>query len=286
MTHKLLLSLALAGSLAMPMLAHADDDTVLARVNGSEIKKSDVMRELASLPPQLQQIPVDQIYPKLLERMVDSRLLLAEAKKQKLDQSDDFKQREARSDERILTDMVLRAKVKSMITDDKVKAKYDSIDKSKIEEEVKAAHILVKTEAEAKDIIAQLAKGGDFAKLAAEKSADKGSAAQGGELGYFTKSKMVPEFAKAAFAMKVGETSKTPVKTDFGYHVIKVEDRRKITMEELKPAIENMMADEMANQYIEGLRKDAKIETFGLDGKPLPAEGAAHAAAPAPADKK
>lgn len=282
-------ALALLGALS-PFAVHAEDNsTVIARVNGQEITRGDVMREMASLPPQLQQIPVEQIYPQLLERMIDSKLLLTEAQKMKITDSPDYKDRLKHAEDRIQTDLVLREKVKPLVTDAKVKTAYDAvIAKQKPEEEVKASHILLKTEDEAKAVIDQLNKGGDFAKIAAEKSTDKGSAAQGGELGYFTQATMVPAFAKAAFSMKPGEVSKTPVKTDFGYHVIKVEDKRKaqpVALEKVRPQIEAQLGDQAANEYVDGLRKDAKIEKFGLDGKPM-ADAAAKPAAAKPADAK
>jgi peptidyl-prolyl cis-trans isomerase C len=216
--------------------------------------------------------------------MIDAKLLLAEAQTLKLQDTDDYKDRVKRAEERILTDMALRQKIKPMVTEAKVKEAYNAvISKQKPEEEVRARHILVKTEEEAKAIIEQINKGGDFAKIAEEKSADKGSATNGGDLGYFTQAVMVPAFAKAAFAMKNGEVSKTPVKTDFGWHVIKVEDKRTakpVPMETVRPQIEAKLSEDMATTYIEGLRKSAKVERFGLDGKPMDAPAAEPAKAP------
>jgi peptidyl-prolyl cis-trans isomerase C len=279
------ISLVLAATMAAAPAFAASP--VVARVNGYEFNREDVNKELSALPPQLQSMPLENIYPQLLERMIDSKLVADEGKVQKFDQTDEYKDRVKRTNERILTDITLRTKVKPQVTDDKLKARYDTlVSKAKNEEELKARHILVKTEAEAKALIEQLGKGGDFAKLATEKSTDKGSATNGGDLGYFTKASMVPAFAEAAFAMKNGEVSKTPVKTDFGYHVIKVEDRRKVTpvaFDKVKPQIEAQVADEIANQYVDGLKKKAKIERFNLDGSPM--KEAAPAAAPA-ADKK
>lgn len=254
--------------------AFAEADPVAARVNGEEIKKSDVMREMAALPPQLQQIPVDRLYPQLLERMIDQRLIVAEATKAKMNESADFKDRLKHAEERILTDMALREKVKPRLTEGKLKDRYNTIvSHSKKEEEVKASHILVKTEEEAKAIIDQLNKGGDFVKIAKEKSTDKVSAEQGGSLGYFTRATMVPAFAEAAFAMKTGETSKTAVKSDFGYHIIKLEDRRTappVPFEKVKPQLEAQLAEELAGDYVDSLKKGVKIERFDLEGKPLP----------------
>jgi peptidyl-prolyl cis-trans isomerase C len=272
---------------AAPALAASP---VVARVNGHEFNREDVNKEMAALPPQLQSMPLENIYPQLLERMIDSKLVADEGKVEKFDQTEEYKDRVKRTNERILTDITLRTKVKPQVTDSALKARYDNlVSKAKNEEELKARHILVKTEAEAKAIIEQLGKGGDFAKLATEKSTDKGSATNGGDLGYFTKASMVPAFADAAFAMKNGEVSKTPVKTDFGYHVIKVEDRRKVTpvpFDKVKPQIEAKVSDEIANQYVDGLKKKAKIERFNLDGSPMKEATPASAPAAPAKDKK
>ena len=265
---KALLTSVLLSAFLAPFPVIAEENVVVARVNGSEIRKSDVMHELSSLPPQLQQIPIDQIYPQLLDRMIDAKLLLAEGYAAKVNETPDFKDRMKRAEERIVTDITLREKIKPMITDDKIKAMYDGIVKASPAEE----EVMVKTEQEAKDNIEQLGKGGDFNKLAAEKSTDKASAEQGGDLGYFTKKTMVKPFADAAFAMKNGDYSKAPVKSDFGYHVIKVEDKRQakpVELEKVKPQLEAKLSDQAANEYVESMKKKAKIERFGLDGKPL-----------------
>ncbi len=263
----------LLSALIAPFPTLAADDVVVARVNDTEIHKSDVDRELAALPPQLQQVPVEQIYPTLLDRMIDAKLLLVEGYAAKMNETAEFKERSKRAEERIITDLTLREKIKPMVTDEKVKNLYDQlVKKSPLEEEVKARHILVENEKDAKDIIEQLNKGGDFNKLAADKSTDTASKKQGGDLGYFTKKTMVPAFADAAFALKVGEYTKAPVKSEFGYHVIKVDDKRKaepVKLEKVKAQLEAKLSDEMANEYVEGIRKKAKIERFGLDGKPM-----------------
>ena len=132
----------------------------------------------------------------------------------------------------------------------------------------------VKAEAEAQDIIKQLKDGADFAKLASEKSKDSGSAKQGGDLGYFTRSAMVKPFADAAFDMKVGELSDKPVKTDFGYHIIKAEDRRKSSpppMAEVKDQLKNQLGQELVAQLLKDLEAKAKIEKFNFDGTPMKA---------------
>ena len=143
------------------------------------------------------------------------------------------------------------------------------------EEEVHARHILVATEDEAKALIAEIKKGAAFDKLAKEKSTDKASGAEGGDLGWFKKTDMVKEFADAAFDLKKGELTETPVKTQFGYHVIKVEDRRKApppAFEEMADQLREEMAREAVTAQLDQLRSGAKIEKFNIDGsKPDPA---------------
>ena len=156
------------------------------------------------------------------------------------------------------------------------------------EEEVHARHILVATEAEAKDLLAELKKGTPIEKLAKDKSTDKASGAEGGDLGWFKRTDMVKEFSDAAFALKKGELSETPVKTQFGYHIIKVEDRRQApppAFEEMAEQIREDLARETVTAFIDQLRSGAKIEKFNIDGtKPDPAAAKpATPAAPAPA---
>ena len=142
----------------------------------------------------------------------------------------------------------------------------------KNEEEVHARHILVATEDEAKAVLAQLKGGADFATLAKEKSKDPGGA-EGGDLGYFTKDQMVPEFAEVAFKLDKGQIS-DPVKTQFGWHIIKVEDKRikpRPTFEQVKPQIENYVAHRAQAQLVENLRKNATIERLDKQAAPAPA---------------
>ena len=137
--------------------------------------------------------------------------------------------------------------------------------------ETKASHILVKEENKAKSIISDLNSGKDFAKLAMEQSLDKGTAVNGGDVGYFQKNEMVPEFSEAAFALAAGEHTKEPVKTQFGYHVIRVKDRRKVKAKKLADETERLKAkltEEAVGELIKGLRESAKIERFDMNGKP------------------
>lgn len=278
-----LLSLAV-GSVSLPALAQdaapaAGENPVVARVNGQEIRRSAVISELQSMGPQAQQMPPQVLYPQILQRLVITKLVSGEGYKQKLENDAEVKARLKEAEENIVADVYVKKTVTPKITDDKIKAKYDELAaKFKPSDEVKARHILVPTEAEANEIIKQLKGGADFAKLAEEKSKDTGSMKQGGDLGYFTKDVMVKPFADAAFAMKVGETSAKPVKSDFGFHVIKVEDKRKTAappLSEVKEQIRNQVGQEMAQQLVKDLEAKAKVERFNFDGTPMKAEPAA-----------
>jgi peptidyl-prolyl cis-trans isomerase C len=158
----------------------------------------------------------------------------------------------------------------------------------KPQEQVSARHILVKTEDEAKAVIADLKKGGDFAAIAKDKSNDPGTKATGGDLGWFVKEDMVPEFSDAAFKLQKGQYTETPVKTQFGYHVIMLLDRRTApapSLDEARPQVLALLQRELLDQKVKELRAGAKIEVFNIDGsKPAAASPATPApATPAPA---
>lgn len=268
-------------------------DPVVARVNEQEVRLSDLMRLVSQLPPQVQQMPLDMIYGALVDQLVNQKLISAAGYKDGLDKSAEAKAELKQAEERIVQRAYITKEVQARITPDKLDAKYKEFLKDNPpQDEVKASHILVENEADAKDIIAQLGKGGDFAKLSKEKSKDTVAAQQGGDLGYFTKDTMVEPFANAAFAMKPGEISKEPVKTQFGYHVIKVEDKRKApqpTLDEMKPQLEKELSKDIVTTVVDDLRKTAKVETFQIDGSPMPKEepapaAAAPSAAPKPAE--
>jgi peptidyl-prolyl cis-trans isomerase C len=219
-------------------------------------------------------MPLDAIYSQLLDQMVDSTLVAKAGRDAKLAADPEVKQRVAKLEDRVIQQVYLERLVDKAATDDKLKAKYDAtIKNTPGKAEVHARHILLPTEDEAKAVIVQLDKGADFAKLAAEKSKDPG-AANGGDLGWFGKEDMVPEFADAAFAMKPGDVTKTPVKTQFGWHVIKVEDTRTApapSFEASKEELKGQIARELIQTRVSELRGKAKIQLFQMDGTPAPA---------------
>ncbi len=280
-----LLSMAVCG---VALGAHAQTtaptpaaDPVVARVNGEELHRSDVTRMVAQLPPQVQQMPIEMIYPAVIDQLVSGKLVASAGYKAKLADSAEVKDEIKRAEERAVQRAFIQKEMKTRITPKALDEAYQAyLKQNPPQDEVKAAHILVEKEDEAKAIIAELAKGGDFAKLAKEKSKDSVAAQQGGDLGYFTKDAMVEPFAVAAFAMAKGEVSKEPVKTQFGFHIIKVEDKRTQpapTLDEVKPQLEQTLSKDIVTALVEELRAAAKVETFQIDGSPMPKEDPAAA---------
>ena len=258
---------------APPSAALPPGSTVVARVNGAELRLSDVEAAQQALPPEAQKLPLAQIYPMLLQRLVDGMLVAEAGRKEHLDQDPEVVRRLKMFQDRLIQQAYVEQLLKSAESEDQLKAGYQKYIQDKpAREEVHARHILVKTEAEAQSVIAQLNKGADFATLAKKYSTDPG-AASGGDLGYFSRDDMVPAFSAAAFALQPGKYTKTPVKTEFGWHVILVVDRRvkpPPTFDEARAEISRTLARDVIEAKIKALRGDAKIEAFGLDGKPLP----------------
>jgi peptidyl-prolyl cis-trans isomerase C len=272
-----LLSLALTTLLAFSAAAQTSSsspasDPVIARVDGQEIHRSELQATMRGLPPQAQGMPIETLYPMLLERVIDLRLLGTAARGAKLDDDPAVKKRIAEATDRVLQETYLTRAVEGKVTEEKLREKYKAASAgTKGEEEVKARHILLKTEAEAKAVIDELKKGADFADLAKKRSIDPSAATGGGDLGYFTREQMVPEFSEAAFKLKNGETTDAPVKSSFGWHVIRVDDRRTSgppSFEEMREELTESMSREVIQDMIKDLRGKAKVERFNLDGTP------------------
>ena len=268
----------------------------MATVNGQPVKLSELEVAQQALPPQYRNVPLQSVYAALLDRIIDSKLVVSDGRKNKVNDDPAFKKRMAFVEEQVIQDYWLQREIAKKVTPDKMQQRYEERLKSMpSEEEVHARHILVSTEDEAaaKALIAELKKGAAFDKVAKEKSIDKASGAEGGDLGWFKKSDMVKEFADAAFALKKGELTEAPVKTQFGYHVVQVEDRRKApppSFEEMSEQIREELAREAITGLLDQLRSAAKIERFNLDGSKVdPAAAkppAAGGATPAPQPPK
>jgi len=272
-------------------------DPIVARVNGQVLHRSDIEIAMHGLPPEAQQVPPQQLYFQVLDQVAADMLLAQAGRKARIDAEPGVKTEIMLSENDLIAKAYIASLARTQITEAKLKEAYAQYVKAASQqEEIHARHIVVKTEQEAKDIIAQLNKGADFATLAKEKSIDPQAKATGGDLGYVTQNEMAnePEFAAAAFALKKGEFTQSPVHTRLGWHVIKVEDRRAVkpgTYDQVVNQLAQRLAGEIANQKIEELRRAGKVELFDPQGKPLamaepPNAAPAEAQKAAPAQKQ
>lgn len=266
------------------------DDTVLARVNGAPITQRDVRLAMQDMADRLPRLNEESRHDYVLSYLIDLALGSHAALEARLDLSPEFARKLAYQRSKLLMDELLAHEARMAVTPETARKAYEQTLKDvKPEEEVRARHILLPTEEAARAAIARLQAGENFASLAAELSTDPGAARTGGDLGWFGRDRMAPEFADAAFRLKPGEIS-APVKTQFGWHVIQVEDRRArpaASFEEVRPEIEAYLARKAQQDLVLGLRARAKIERY-----PPPADHAGPAAdrtapatgvAPAPA---
>lgn len=258
-------SLTLAAMIGFSVQVMAADkpDPVVAKVGDLEIHQSELDVAIANLDPQLGQLPDEQKKVAALSGAIDVKLFAKDAAAEKLDETDDFKARMRYLTDRELHGAYFKKHVVDTVTPEEIKARYEKeVAALPKEEEIHARHILVKTEEEAKAVIAELDAGKDFAEVAKEKSTDPNKS-EGGDLGFFGKGRMVKEFEAAAFAQEIGTYSKTPVKTDFGFHVIKVEEKRLApppAFDQVQPQIRNLV---MRDRYLEILSKAR--ETQGVE---------------------
>src|SRR6266481_3717506 len=289
------LASAATGCFAMVLLASLpvraeEANPVLAKVNGSEIRQSDVALAEEELGPSLAQMDPSTKKENVLAFLIDMKIVAKAAEAKKIEDRDDFKARLAFTRNRLLMDNLLAVEGKAATTEDAMKKVYEEAAKQiEGEQEVHARHILVESEDEAKAIGAELKKGADFAELAKKKSKDPG-ASDGGDLGFFTKDQMVPEFSAVAFALEPGKIS-DPVKSQFGWHIIKVEEKRNRKapdFEQVKAQIETYVTRKAQADYVAKLRETAKVErldkpeeTAKTDAKPDAAKPADTKTAPA-----
>ena len=262
-------------AMAQDSAGGSDPDGIVAVVNGEELTRSDLEASHAGLPEQYRHMPVDAIYDPLLDRLVDGELLLQAAETDSLAEDPEVAAAIARARADTLRQAYLSRAIEARATDEKLRAAYEQMRAQPgfSFEEVKARHILLENEDEAIEIIAQLADGGDFVELAKEHSTGP-SGSRGGDLGYFRRDAMVTEFADAAFTMEPGSFSEEPVKTDFGWHVILVEDKRVVepSFEETEPNLRNQLSNQLINEIVAELREGAEITRYNADGTERTAE--------------
>ena len=260
-------------SLAMPARAQEDappkDDKVIAIVNGHEIRVSEVQMATDDIIGQLPDMPPKLRYPFIVEYLIERHLLAQYAVKEGIAETEEYKRRLALYQAKALRDAYFYQKIRPMVTEDMIRKVYDE-EAAKLQqtERVRARMILVASEKEAQDIEKMLADGQKFEDLAKKYSLD-GSKDYGGDLGYFTAAEMVPEFSKAVFALKVGETSQ-PVKTDFGWHIIRLEDRKQGAAQpydQVKQAIRNVLLRQKVGEVMAKIREASKVEILDEDLK-------------------
>ncbi|MBZ8133012.1 peptidylprolyl isomerase [Afifella sp. IM 167] len=266
-----------AALVSLPLLvsAPAMAQEPVAKVGERLITEDELSQAANDFSDELDRVPGPRRRSVLVDVLVDMELLAKAAREKGLDKTADFEKRLDFLKTRALRNEYVEKEIVGAVTDEQVKAEYEKqIAGFKPEEEVHARHILVTTKEEADAIIKQLDEGADFAELAKEKSTGP-SGPQGGDLGWFVKGRMVPEFDQAVFAMQPGDVSKEPVKTEFGWHVIKVEERRMSSpppLEDISEQLRGVLVRQKFNEVMTTLRDATPIEVYDQPKEETPAE--------------
>jgi len=247
-----------------PAAAPADPAAVVATVGGKTITEADLALAEGELSQQFAQLPPEQRRAAALSAAIEIKIIAAKAVADGLDKDADFQRRAAFLQERALHGEMVEKEVVGKITDEELRARYEKeIAAQPPVNEVHARHILVKTKEEADKIIKELDGGADFQKLANEHTSDPSGKSNGGDLGYFGPGQMVPEFDKAAQALAVGAYTKEPVQTQFGWHVIKVEDKRAKeppAFEQVKDGVRSLVVRDKYFALVKQLRADTTVD--------------------------
>jgi peptidyl-prolyl cis-trans isomerase C len=279
--------LLLAASVAFVPLAAAADDAVVARVDGVDIKQSDLDFAASEVGPRLGNYRPEDRKRVLLQFVIENELMAAAGEKENLNKTDTFDARVKYHERRALRDAFFDASITGAVNDADAKKIYDDkISKMEPTQEVHARHILVGSEDEAKEVKKRVAGGEDFAAVATEMSKDKN--AEGGDLGFFARGQMLKPFEDAAFALDVGEIS-DPVQTKFGWHIIKVEEKRDQkppSFDDVKAAITTQLVAQKAQAVVTGLRNGANIEIVDPDIKRSMEDAAMRGEAPPMPDEE
>ena len=241
----------------------AQNIPIVANVNNEDISLETMIHAMNELPPEIQSQPFMSYYEDLLERVIDIKLFAQEGKKMKLNEEPSVRAAIDFVIEKVLMQAFLSKYVQENIKEENIKASYNNfIADETSREEIKASHILIDTESEAIDVINMLNDGDDFAELAKNKSTGP-SGPSGGDLGWFKRGQMVPPFEKAAFSLNKNEISQRPVQTQFGWHVIKIFDKRipeAPSYESMKNKLIQDLERKIVSKKIQDLRNDALIE--------------------------
>lgn len=250
------------GSTFVAMPVFAQEKIAVGTVNGETIFLDEVMQLTEQLPDEYRRQPIENIYPNLVDEITNTKLAATAAKEADLQNNELVIDAIRIASERILAEAYFATEVRKIVTDEEIQSAYDRfVSDSDSREQISARHILVNEEAEAIDLIAKLEGGADFAALAQEFSTGP-SGPKGGDLGYFGRGQMVPDFEAAAFELEIGTFTSRPVQTQFGWHVIKLEDKRTQpapSLDEMRSQIAQGLSQQALARLIEELRKDAEI---------------------------
>jgi peptidyl-prolyl cis-trans isomerase C len=248
------------------------NDPIVAIVEGHMIYLSDVGRAVPQLPDNLRGLPFDTLFPVVVERLIDHQALVALARRMHLEEDPDTRREIDAATDRIMEGALLGRAAMPAAAEDNIQARYTQQYVGRpATEEARARHILVSTEAEAKSLIVELNKGADFPTLAQKRSKDP-DGANGGDLGFFRRDQVWPEFADAAFALQPGQFSQAPIHNEFGWHVIKVEERRIVappTYSEVHDALRKELLQDAVQKTIDEARAQLTIRKYNVDGTPM-----------------
>lgn len=261
-------------------------DPVVATVDGKNVKRTDVYRFIQTMPANVQQMPATAVYPIALEQVINTRLIQNKAEAANLESDPEVQREMDMAKQQIIRNVYLERELNKRISESELKKAYKEAVKNVPDvEERKASHILVESEDKAKEIIERLKEGANFNEIAQKESQDPTAAQNAGDLGWFAKTDMVPEFANAAFALEKGQATTEPVKTQFGWHVIMLEDvrqRPKPTFEQARATIETQIRRQKLDELVQDWRKKADVEKFDINGEPVQEQETSQA--PAAAD--
>ncbi len=268
-------------------------DAIIARIEGEPVRLSDVLATAADvMPPEMRNVPPEALLGmippeamrQLIDRTITDRALVIAARRAGIDRDPELRARLARAEAQELTQTLLQREVLPRVTDAAIRARYDRDQaNAQAEEEVRARHILVPTEAEARTALADLNRGQSFEDVARRMATGPGTR-EGGDLGWFKRADMVPPFAEAAFALQPGQLSPAPVRTQFGWHVIRVDERRRTqgaSFDDAREQVRQALLQEEVAAAVERLRASVRIER--VEAPPLPAGALVGTPPPAPA---
>jgi peptidyl-prolyl cis-trans isomerase C len=266
-----LIFLALIGLGSLAFGQGSDQNRVRAKFAGEEIRQSDIEFFVSQLPDKVRAAPREQIDSLVVDELINTRLVARLARSAGTQDNEDYKRQVEDAAARILQTVYLGGQIEERMTEERLAKAYEVfVAENPPTEQIRASHILVEAKESAQAIVAEVRSGGDFAEVARRESTGP-SASAGGDLGYFEKGQMVPTFAEAAFALEVNEVS-DPVQTQFGWHVIKLANRRQTpppSLDEVREELTQRLTGEIMGEVLSEAREGVTIEKFDAEGNPV-----------------